>query len=58
MQVEAHFPLELEELAAKSSLLASYQASRQKLTVELAEQGQVIRELTILAESGRMMGDV
>ena len=56
--MEADFPKEFEELETFLERVDEYQATRRRLTAEMADHSGVIRTLVVRAEDARLMSDM
>ncbi|KAG7166018.1 Bardet-Biedl syndrome 2 protein homolog [Homarus americanus] len=58
LQVEADFPVELDQLGSVLERVEEYHATRQRLSAEMADHSGVIRTLVVRAEDARLMSDM
>lgn len=58
LQVTADFPDEMNKLRKILEKVDEYHAAGQKLTAEMADHSNVIKNLVIRAEDARLLGDM
>ncbi|CAN0162441.1 unnamed protein product [Lampetra planeri] len=58
LQVEAHFPAEMEELRLTLIKVDEFHSVHQKLTAEMADHSNMVRSMLVSAEDSRLMGDI
>ncbi|CAD5110876.1 DgyrCDS241 [Dimorphilus gyrociliatus] len=58
LQVTADFPEEMEKLGNILSKVDEFHAAGQKLTAEMADHSNIIKNLIVRAEDARLLGDI